>query len=78
MEISRSNQVWCANITYIPMRRGLLCLVAIMAWFSRRVLNWRLSNTLDADFCVAPLEEALARYPKSEFFNTDQGCQFTL
>ena len=64
-------------MTYIPMRRGFLYLVAIMDWASRKVLAWRLSNTMDADFCVAALEEAIARYGKPEIFNTDQGSQFT-
>ena len=77
MTIDRPNQVWCADISYIPMRRGFLYLVAIMDWASRKVLSWRLSNTMDADFCVAALEEALARYGKPEIFNTDQGSQFT-
>ncbi len=77
MTIDRPNQVWCADISYIPMRRGFLYLVAIMDWSSRKVLSWRLSNTMDADFCVAALEEAFARYGKPEIFNTDQGSQFT-
>lgn len=77
MTIDRPNQVWCADISYIPMRKGFLYLVAIMDWASRRVLSWRLSNTMDADFCVAALEEALDRYGKPEIFNTDQGSQFT-
>jgi putative transposase len=77
MKIDRPNQVWCADISYIPMRRGFLYLVAIMDWASRKVLSWRLSNTMDTDFCVAALEEALARYGKPEIFNTDQGSQFT-
>ncbi|MGE6695115.1 MULTISPECIES: IS3 family transposase [Sphingomonadaceae] len=75
--IDRPNQVWCADVTYIPMRRGFLYLVAIMDWATRKVLAWRLSNTMDAGFCVAALEEALARYGKPEIFNTDQGSQFT-
>ena len=75
--IDRSNQVWCADITYIPMRRGFLYLVAIMDWFSRKVLAWRLSNSMDADFCVEALKEALAKYGTPEIFNTDQGSQFT-
>jgi putative transposase len=75
--IERVNQVWCADITYIPMARGFLYLVVVMDWVSRVVLSWRLSNTLGADFCVEALEEALARYGKPEIFNTDQGCQFT-
>lgn len=77
MTIDRPNQVWCADISYIPMRRGFLYLVAIMDWASRKVLSWRLSNTMDADFCVAALEDALARYGRPEIFNTDQGSQFT-
>ena len=77
LEITRPNQVWCADITYLPMRRGFLYLVAIMDWASRKVLAWRLSNTMDAEFCVAALEEALARFGKPEIFNTDQGSQFT-
>jgi len=77
MVIDRPNQVWCADITYIPMRRGFLYLVAIMDWYSRKVLAWRLSNTLEADFCVDALKEALAKHGKPEIFNTDQGSQFT-
>jgi putative transposase len=77
LEISRPNQVWCADVTYIPMARGFLYLVAIMDWASRAVLSWRLSNTLDADFCVRALDEALARCGRPEIFNTDQGSQFT-
>jgi putative transposase len=75
--IDRPNQVWCADITYVPMARGFLYLVAIMDWASRAVLAWRLSNTLDADFCVRALEEALARFGRPEIFNSDQGSQFT-
>jgi putative transposase len=75
--VSRPDQVWCADISYIPVRRGFLYLVAIMDWASRRVLAWRLSNTMDAGFCVAALEEAMARFGKPEIFNTDQGSQFT-
>ncbi len=77
LKIDRANQVWCADITYIPMRKGFVYLVAIMDWHSRKVLSWRLSNTLDADFCVAALREALCSYGRPEIFNTDQGCQFT-
>ena len=77
LAIERPNHVWCADVTYIPMRRGFLYLVAIMDWFSRKVLAWRLSNTMDADFCVAALEETIARHGRSEIFNTDQGSQFT-
>jgi transposase InsO family protein len=67
--------VWCADITYIQMRRGFLYLVAIMDWASRKVLAWRLSNTMDTEFCVAALEEAIARYGRPDIFNTDQGSQ---
>ena len=66
MTIERPNQVWCADVTYIPMRRGFLYLVAIMDWASRKVLAWRLSNTMEADFCVAALEDAIARYGLAE------------
>ena len=76
MKITRPNQVWAADITYIPMARGFLYLVAIMDWYSRYVLSWRLSNTLDVDFCVEALEEALKK-GRPEIFNTDQGSQFT-
>jgi putative transposase len=76
MKITRPNQVWAADITYIPMARGFLYLVAIIDWYSRYVLSWRLSNTLDAGFCVEALEEALKK-GKPEIFNTDQGSQFT-
>jgi len=75
--IDRPNQVWCADITYIPMRRGFLYLVAVMDWHSRAVLSWRLSNTMDSGFCVEALEEALSRFGRPEIFNTDQGSQFT-
>ena len=75
--IERVNQVWCSDVTYIPMAKGFLYLVVIMDWVSRAVLAWRLSNTLAADFCVEALEEALVRYGRPEIFNTDQGCQFT-
>ena len=77
MVIDRPNQVWCADITYIPVQRGFLYLVAIMDWATRHVLAWRLSNTMDTAFCVEALAEALARYPAPEIFNTDQGSQFT-
>jgi putative transposase len=77
MTINRSNQVWCADVTYIPMRKGFLYLVAIMDWYSRKVLSWRLSNTLDADFCCEALKEALSTHGKPVIFNTDQGSQFT-
>ena len=77
LEITRPNHAWCADVTYLPMRRGFLYLVAIMDGASRKVLAWRLSNTMDAVFCVEALEEALARFGKPEIFNTDQGSQFT-
>jgi len=75
--IDQPNQVWSADITYIPMRRGFLCLVAIIDWSTRRVLSWRLSNTLTVGFCVEALGEALVRFSKPGIFNTDQGSQFT-
>jgi len=75
--IERPDQVWCADGTYIPMRRGFLYLGAIMDWSTRKVLAWRLSNTMDASFCVEALEEAMARYGRPDIFNTDQGSQFT-
>ena len=77
MAIDRPNQVWCADIPYIPVQRGFLYLVAIMDWATRHVLSWRLSNTMDAGFCVEALHEALARYGRPEIFNTDQSSQFT-
>lgn len=77
LTIDRPNQVWCADITYIPMRRGFLYLVAIMDWASRKVLSWRVSNTMEADFCIEALKEALERFGPPEIFNTDQGSQFT-
>ena len=77
LTIERPNQVWAADITYIPIGPGFLYLVAIMDWASRAVLSWRLSNTMEASFCVAALEEALARFGTPEIFNTDQGSQFT-
>ena len=76
MEVTQPNRVWAADITYIPMARGFLYLVAIMDWYSRYVLSWRLSNTLDVDFCIDALEEAL-RKGRPDIFNTDQGAQFT-
>lgn len=76
LEVSGPNHVWAADITYVPLRAGYLYLVAIMDWYSRFVLSWRLSNSLDAEFCVAALEEALS-CAKPEIFNTDQGSQFT-
>ena len=75
--IDRPNQVWCADITYIPMAKGFVYLVAVMDWFSRRVLAWRLSITMETDFCVEALREAMDRHGQPEIFNTDQGVQFT-
>jgi putative transposase len=77
LPVTRPNQVWATDITYIPMARGFVYLVAIVDWFSRRVLAWRVSITLEADFCIEALEEALARFGKPSIFNTDQGSQFT-
>jgi len=77
LEIVRPNQVWAMDITYIPMAKGFVYLAVVLDWFSRRVLSWRLSITMEAGFCVEALEEALARHGKPEIFNTDQGSQFT-
>ena len=77
LRVDRPNQVWCADITYLPMRRGFLYLVAIMDWHTRKVLAWRISNTLEADFCVAALNEAIHKFGPPEIMNTDQGSQFT-
>src|SRR5450631_4391483 len=77
LKVERPNQVWATDITYIPMARGFVYLVAVVDWFSRRVLSHRVSITMEADFCVEALEEALAKYGKPEIFNTDQGSQFT-
>jgi putative transposase len=77
LTIHRSNQVWATDITYVPMAKGFMYLAAIMDWHSRRVLAWRVSNTLDSDFCVAALKEALTRFGRPEIFNSDQGAQFT-
>lgn len=77
LTIDRPNQVWATDITYIPMARGFMYLVAIMDWGTRKVLSWRLSNTLDTRFCVEALKEALFKYGAPEIFNSDQGCQFT-
>ncbi len=77
LTIDRPNPVWAADITYVPIGRGFLYLVAVIDWASRAVLSWRLSNTMDASFCLAALEDALVRYGKPEIFNTDQGSQFT-
>ena len=75
--IDRPNQVWATDITYIPMRRGFVYLVAVLDWYSRRVLSWRVSNTLTTDFCLDAVREAIARHGRPEIFNTDQGSQFT-
>ena len=77
LTVNRSNQVWAADITYVQMQRGFMFLVVVMDWYSRKILSWRLSNTLETDFCVEALQEALSRYGRPEIFNTDQGSQFT-
>jgi putative transposase len=77
MEVVRPNQVWATDITYIPMARGFVYLTVVLDWYSRRILSWRLSITMEADFCVEALEDALARHGKPDIFNTDQGSQFT-
>jgi len=77
LEVTYANQVWATDITYIPMKNGFLYLVAIIDWYSRKVLSWRLSNTMDTQFCLDALEEALQRFGKPEIFNSDQGSQFT-
>jgi len=77
LAVTKANQVWCTDITYIPIKRGFLYLVAIMDWYSEKVLSWFLPNTMDTRFCVNALEDALAQYGKPEIFNTNQGSQFT-
>jgi len=77
LEINKPNQVWCTDITYIPMKHGYMYLVAVMDWHSRCVLSWELSNSLDNGFCISALKKAIAEYGASEIFNSDQGCQFT-
>lgn len=77
LRVDRPNQVWCSDITYLPMWRGFLYLVAIMDWHTRKVLSWRISNTLEADFCVDALNEAIHKFGPSEIMTTDQGRQFT-
>jgi putative transposase len=77
LAVTRPNQVWAMDITYIPMARGFVYLAAVVDWFSRRVLSWRLSISMDASFCIEAVEEALGRYGRPEIFNTDQGSQFT-
>jgi putative transposase len=75
--VNRPNQVWAMDITYIPMARGFVYLAAVVDWFSRRVLSWRVSITMEVEFCLEAVEEALARHGRPEIFNTDQGSQFT-
>jgi putative transposase len=77
LDVTRANQVWAADITYVPLAHGFAYLVAVIDWYSRRVLSWRLSNSMDTSFCVEALEEALGRFGKPEIFNSDQGSQFT-
>jgi putative transposase len=77
LTIDRPNQVWATDITYIPMARGFVYLCAVMDWFARRILAWRLSNTMEAEFCIEALEDALAKHSKPGIFNTDQGSQFS-
>jgi len=77
LAINRPNQVWCADITYVPMRRGFMYLFAIMDWYSRKVIDWELSTTLDTSFCVRCMKRAIIKHGTPEIMNTDQGCQFT-
>ena len=77
LEIVRPNQVWAMDITYIPMAKGFVYLAVVLDWFSRRVLSWRVSITMEASFCIETLEDALAKHGKPDIFNTDQGSQFT-
>jgi len=77
LDINRSNQVWATDITFVPMAKGFVYLVAIMDWYSRKVLSWRVSTTMDTSFCIEALEEAIERYGPPQIFNTDQGSQFT-
>src|ERR1700710_2555182 len=77
LAVERANQVWCMDITYIPMAHGFVYLAAVVDWFSRRVLAWRVSITMEGDFCLEAVEEGVARYGKPTIFNTDQGSQFT-
>lgn len=77
VNIEASNQVWCTDVSYIPMKKGFLYLVAVMDWHSRKVLSWRLSNTMDVDFCIEALREALGKFGPPQIFNSDQGSQFT-
>jgi len=77
VDINKPNQVWCTDITYIPVKKGFFYLIAIMDWYSRKVLAWQVSNSMDTSFCIAALEEAIEIYGKPKIFNTDQGSQFT-
>lgn len=77
LAITRPNQVWCADITFIPMEKGHMYLVAIMDWYSRKILSWRISNTMDEGFCIEALKEAIEKFGQPSIFNTDQGSQFT-
>ena len=77
LDINRANQVWASDVTYIPMESGFVYLTVIMDWYSRKVLSWRVSNSLDTSFCVDALEEAIYRFGVPDIFNTDQGCQYT-
>lgn len=77
LTIDRPNQVWATDITYIPMAKGFVYLTVIMDWYSRKILSWRLSNSMDTSFCIDALEEAIDYYGKPEIFNTDQGSQYT-
>lgn len=77
LNVSYSNQVWCTDITYIRLSGGFVYMIAVMDWYSRKILSWRLSNTLDVHFCLEALDEAFVNYEKPEIFNTDQGSQFT-
>jgi putative transposase len=77
LNVKRANQVWATDITYVPMARGFVYLVAVIDWFTRKVLSWRLSTTLETGFCIEAVEEAMARHGKPDTFNTDQGSQFT-
>jgi putative transposase len=77
LAVTQSNQVWCTDITYLPVLKGHFYLVAMMDWYSRKVLSWRISNTLDVSFCIEALQEAIANYGTPEIFNSDQGSQFT-
>lgn len=77
VEIEKVNQVWSTDITYLPVLKGHFYLVAVMDWYSRKVLSWRISNSLEVDFCLEALEEALGKYPQPQIFNSDQGAQFT-